>query len=153
MSCEMKIKRYTAYYAGWCLAFGEHESDYSEQRDINWLFGDGKVGFALSTSLKRPLYRELFGISEYLPRVTMQAELFQVGRFSYPLSDEQDRMGLEKLMQLFAQSEDIYMFLTSHFCYPSGTRIITFSTKKPPIIIYKEISPLLLSLSQQIVAE
>ncbi|MCF6282524.1 MAG: hypothetical protein L3J28_10030 [Candidatus Polarisedimenticolaceae bacterium] len=142
------IRRYSAYYAGWCLAFGEHESDYDEQRDINWLFGDNKVGFALSSELRRLLYRELFCVGDHSPRVMMKSGLFQVGRFSYKLRNEQDLLGVSKFSKLFKQSEDIYMFQTSHFCYPTGRRITTFSIKKPPFIIHKEMPPLYLNLGE-----
>ncbi len=42
----------------------------------------------------------------------------------------------------FLDSQDIHMFLCSHFIYSPRTRIITFSQKKPTPIMYKEMPPL-----------
>ena len=55
------IKRYSAYYVGWCQAFGEHEVDYEESSEINWLYGEAMVGMALEPKLRKTVYRELLG--------------------------------------------------------------------------------------------
>jgi len=37
MMLERELKRYAAYFRGWCQAFGEHESIHSEESGISWL--------------------------------------------------------------------------------------------------------------------
>jgi len=43
-------------------------------------------------------------------------------------------------------NDEIHVFLTSHLLYGSGSRIITFSSKKPLSIIYKEIGTMRIRL-------
>ena len=62
------------------------------------------------------------------------------------IADPKDLAALSRFREFFRCRDDIHMFLTSHFCYPPGTRIITFSKKKPLIIMYKEIEPLALTV-------
>jgi len=44
MMTEYVLKRYAAYYRGWCQAFGEHESVPGEDTGISWLFGENQIG-------------------------------------------------------------------------------------------------------------
>lgn len=142
MSIERIIKRYSAYYAGWCVAFGEHEISYEENRDIQWIFGDRKVGITLAPRLKRLFVRELLGKHEEMPRIVLYEDSATINRRKFVVSTDRDRESLRQFRAFFDCPEEIHMFLTSHFCYPQGTRIITFSKKKPLIIMYKEIEPL-----------
>lgn len=146
MTFERLIRRYSAYYSGWCLAFGDHEVRYDVKRDINWLLGESKVGFALAPRLKRHLFRLLLGSEAAQPKITFADGLLSVGDFTYQLKDQRDREGIACLNELLHLPNDIHMYLSSHFCYPAGTRIITFSPIKPAPIVYKEIQPLLLCL-------
>jgi len=142
MASNRFIKRYSAYYSGWCVAFGEHKAVYDEERDINWLHGESQVGFALAPKLKKVLVRELLGRHVDIPEITLADAYVKINDKCYELRTEDDAREFKRLKKFFEAPDDIYMFMTSHFCYPPGTKIITFSTKKPLVIMYKEIKPL-----------
>jgi len=132
MAYERTIKRYSAYYAGWCVAFGEHEIDFDESADIQWVSGDEtKIGITLSPRLRKVFIRSLLGKHDHMPEVILGAHSAQVDRFEYPFTREKDKAAFANFRNFFCCPEDIHMFLTSHFCYPQGTRIVTFSKKKP----------------------
>ena len=132
MSFDRLIKRYSAYYSGWCVAFGEHEITYDEDKEINWLHGESKIGFALAQRLKRILLRELLGKHVDIPTITLADSYVKINERKYELMSERDMQEMEVLKD---------------FCYPPGTKIITFSTKKPLLIMYKEIKPLRLAIT------
>ena len=142
MSIERIVKRYSAYYAGWCVAFGEHEIDYEENRDIQWIFGEGKVGISLAPRLRRLFVRELLGKRKRMPRIVLYKDSAKINHRKFTVSSKTDRENMRNFRAFFDCPEEIHMFLSSHFCYPPGTRIITFSKKKPLVIMYKEIEPL-----------
>ena len=142
MSFNRLIKRYSAYYAGWCIAFGEHDIRYDEEKEINWLFGDSKIGFALSPQLKQIFFQELLGKHKLIPMVTIQESEIRLNKHRIPITLEEDRRGSASFKEFINTKEDVHLCLTSHFCYPPGTLIIAFTTKKPLIIIYKEIQPM-----------
>jgi hypothetical protein len=146
MTTERIIRRYSAYYSGWCVAFGEHEITYEEDRDLNWLFGEAQIGVAVTPRLRRILLKELLGTHSEAPRVTIGDGFLRINDFEYAMEREEDVEGLRRLKALLEEEDEIHMFLTSHFCYPKGMRIITFSTKKPLVLIYKEMEPLELVL-------
>jgi hypothetical protein len=50
------------------------------------------------------------------------------------------------MQQFLEVTTRLHVFLSSHFMYGSGTRIITLSRRKPLAIIYKEIGPMHLRL-------
>lgn len=139
---ECEIKRYAAYYAGWCAAFGEHKLSYDEEREINWVVGESKIGFAVRPRLKRILNRELLGKHHQYPQITLTNRFVTINDRSFDFDLGDAGPGVEQLRDFFSAADEIHMFLTSHLCYPPGTRIITFSKKKPLLIIYKEIQPL-----------
>ena len=145
MSTERNVKRYAAYYHGWCIAFGEHDLNYEEDTGIHWVFGESQVGFVVGEQLKRKLLRELLGQQGQIPDIALSASNIIFNAFDYPLSD-MEQAGAEKFRAFVDGHEQLHMFLTSHFCYPPRTRIVTFAAKKPPIILYKEITPLRLKL-------
>ncbi len=146
MASERTVKRYSAYYAGWCVAFGEHRMSYDDSKDINWLIGDDRVGITLAPHLKRVLVRELLGKHVDIPQVTLAGGRIQINAAEYRFKQEEDLRGYDNFRQFFQNADEIHMFLTSHFCYPPGTRIITFAKKKPLLIMYKEIKPLRLTV-------
>ena len=139
MSFSRQIRRYSAYYKGWCVAFGEHDTYYDEKKEINWLFDDSKLGLILSPQLKRIFLRELLGRDKATPLVTIDQSEIKLNDYRIPITLEEDREGFERLKEFINATEDVHLCLTSHFYYPPGTRIITFTKKKPLIIIYKEI--------------
>ncbi|MES9902429.1 MAG: hypothetical protein ABW168_07070 [Sedimenticola sp.] len=142
MTEKVLVKRYNAYYHGWCLAFGEHRSIYDDERVICWLFGDDRIGMALAPKLRRKLYLALLGHHDKIPELVLENGTVKVDDFSFELADEIDRKSMKQLKEFLRNEKELHLFLSSHFCYPSGTRIITFAKKKPSIILYKEMQPL-----------
>ena len=140
------IRRYNAYYHGWCLAFGEHEASYEEDQDINWLFGEDRMGMVLAPRLRRLLFRELLGQHERIPELTLLDDAVKIKQLSYRLSDEPSKGGMRYFLKFLLGGTDFHMFLSSHFCYPAGTRIVTFANKKPLGIMYKEMQPMRLNI-------
>jgi hypothetical protein len=136
------IKRYNAYYHGWCLAFGEHMAEYQQDRDINWLFGEERVGLILSRDLQKRAQRELLGNRERVPELRLCDDAVMLNAYRCPLSDDKDRANIRDFREFLLHSRELHMFLSSHLFYPPRTRIITFARKKPLIIMYKEMQPL-----------
>jgi hypothetical protein len=136
------IKRYNAYYKGWCLAFGEHTADYGDERDISWLFGEDRIGLILSPNLRRKAQHELLGHNDHIPKLQVEDAKVGFNAFNYPLQDDIDLINIRKFKQFLTQSSEVHMFLCSHLIYPSRTRILTFATQKPLLIMYKEMQPL-----------
>lgn len=141
MTIERTVHRYAAYYRGWCQAFGEHTADSNEQTELQWLSGDESVGLIVTPRLKRFFHRELLekNLQESKIEIPHSREYFKINSQMFPLINREDQDGMEKLIELLHQSDDIHLYLTSHFTYPSGTRILTFSHKRPLGILYKEI--------------
>ncbi|MDJ0957339.1 MAG: hypothetical protein QNI91_10790 [Arenicellales bacterium] len=141
MSYSRQIRRYSAYYKGWCVAFGEHDTYYDENKEINWLFGESKIGFILSPQLKRIVFHELLGKDKDIPLVSIHQSEIRLNEHRIPITLEEDRHGLSNFKEFINTKKDVHLCLTSHFYYPPGTRIITFAKKKPLTIMYKEIKP------------
>ena len=135
------IKRYNAYYHGWCLAFGDHTANFEEERDINWLFGEERIGLVLSSALRKQAYREFLGSQEAIPVLALSDDRVRMNEFIYRLNNDADRVNVRRLKNFLLSSEGLHMFLCSHFFYPRA-RIITFAKKKPIAIMYKEMRPL-----------
>ena len=135
------IKRYNAYYHGWCLAFGDHKANFEEERDINWLFGDKKTGLILSSSLRIQAQREFLGHHDEIPELRLSDKMVGMNKFTYRLNNDIDSMNAQRLKDFLLGSQHMHMLLCSHLFYPR-TRIITFTEEKPPVIMYKEMQPL-----------
>jgi hypothetical protein len=140
------IMRYSSYYHGWCLSFGEHRIRYDENLIINWVEGESQMGFVVSTDQTKPLFRELLRHRDVPPRVEISTAGAKINELEYEFLPE-EVSGAKRFIEYAKRHRQLHMFLTSHFCYPPRTRIVTFSPKKPTIILYKEISPLHLILS------
>ncbi|MEW8431519.1 MAG: hypothetical protein G8D61_17490 [gamma proteobacterium symbiont of Ctena orbiculata] len=136
------VKRYNAYYRGWCLAFGEHTADYDETREISWLFGEDRIGMILSSTLRKQAQHELLGHHDEIPQLLLTGDSLGFNQYKHPLHDEIDTRNIQRLKAFILGGEELHMFLCSHLFYPSHTRILTFATKKPLIIMYKEMQPL-----------
>lgn len=134
---ERELKRYSAYFRGWCQAFGEHESIHREATGVNWLFADDQVGLVLPKAMIKPLYREVL-LREKVPTLTFSRHSVRIGSLEIPLDEHHRERTLAAIESLFGGASEIHVFLTSHLLY-SGSRIITFSRKKPLTIIYKQI--------------
>ncbi|GMR07024.1 MAG: hypothetical protein BMS9Abin26_0026 [Gammaproteobacteria bacterium] len=146
MAKKFEIKRYSAYFRDWCQAFGEHEGEYLEDRDINWLFGEDQLGLILSPALKKGLYRELLGTRELAPVLTLTPESASIGNTQMDFSTGYERQGATVLRSLLDDRHMTHMYLTYHIMYPHGVRIITFSHKTPLTILYKAIDPVVIEL-------
>lgn len=142
MSAMFQVHRYAAYFKGWCQAFGEHESVVGEEDTISWLFGEDQVGLILPKGLNKNLYLEVLGKRSEPPTLNVSQDSVDVGEFHFGLSAEKDKPGLDALQQILESSNSLHLYLTNHFMYQQGTRIVTFSRKQPLSIIYKEIGPL-----------
>lgn len=147
MPIEMIVKRYSAYYAGWCVAFGEHELDFEEEVEIQWIIGADKVGVTLSPQIKKQFVRELLAKQDEMPKLILYDQALQVGSSLYQVNGERQLTAFDRFKAFLREPGEIHMYLTSHFCLPQGTRIVTFGRKKPQILIYKEIRPLWLYLA------
>ncbi|MEJ2611761.1 MAG: hypothetical protein P8179_17215 [Candidatus Thiodiazotropha sp.] len=147
MTSSRIIKRYNAYYKGWCLAFGEHTADYDDDRDICWLFGENRIGLILSPNLRKKTQHELLGHHHLLPELQISDQTVNFNTFEYPLQDDIDRKNIQKLKEFLLNTPETHMFLCSHLIYPARTRILTFASQKPLIIMYKEMQPLKLIVS------
>ena len=141
MSETRIVKRYNAYYHGWCLAFGDHTADYEDGRDINWLYGEDRVGLILLSGLRKQVQRELLGRNEEAPTLTFADDMVKMNQLVYRLPDEAGRTNVRRVKDFLLRNQGLHMFLSNHFIYP-GARIISFSTKKPVAIMYKEMRPL-----------
>jgi hypothetical protein len=146
MTHEHQIRRYAAYFKGWSQAFGEHEGLFTEDESIAWLYADDQIGMILPAGLNKKLHREVLGKKHKSPILTIRPDCVCVGKFHYSFSSPTDMEGLSKLMKLLNTTDEIHLFLTYHFMYQRGTRIITFSRKPPWGLIYKEIDPMQLQL-------
>lgn len=134
---ERELKRYAAYFRGWCQPFGEHESLGSEASGISWLFAQGQLGLVLPKTMIRPLYREVL-LRDRVPVLTFDGRGLTMGSLLLPVGHDHGRQAVDALRAMLVDSGECHLFLTSHLLY-SGSRIITFSSRKPIAIIYKEI--------------
>ncbi len=142
---EREPKRYSAYFKGWCQAFGEHDSISSQEDGIHWLFTGRQVGFILPQPITRQLYREVLLHAEP-PPLNFTRESVRIGSLRFALASDREDQILVALRQIFMGGEELHVYLTSHLLYGTGARIITLSTKKPLTIIYKEIGTLRIRL-------
>ncbi|HYQ70419.1 MAG TPA: hypothetical protein VET88_00675 [Gammaproteobacteria bacterium] len=138
MLVQRIITRYAAYFRGWCQAFGEHESITGEENGVSWLLADQQIGFILPQQVTKPLNREMLWQNP-TPTLVINSKHLEVGALRIPLTGWYDSRGLNALETLLRTGNEFHFFLTSHFMYGTGTRILTLSTRKPLAIIYKEI--------------
>ena len=145
MTPEYELKRYAAYYKGWCQAFGEHESIPGEDEDISWLFAEKQIGFISPRKQTKLLLREILRKRE-TPTLSISRNGVQIGSFYYRPSKTSDESALLAIAKFLETGNGSHIFLTSHFMYGTGTRILTVSSKKPLSIIYKEIGAMRIKL-------
>lgn len=142
---ERQLRRHAAYFRGWCQAFGEHESIYRDDTGINWLTAESQVGLVLPKTLIKSLYREVL-LHEKVPTLTFHHESVEIGALNIPIGKKYQQQALSAMKKILDSREDIHVFLTSHLLYGEGSKIITFSNKKPLAIIYKEIGTMRIRL-------
>ena len=135
---ECELKRYAAYFKGWCQAFGEHESVNVDANGSYWLLADKQVGLILPKPQIKSLYREVL-LHEQIPSLTFSQQGVHVGEFHLPFSSKREKPVLSAVEDLVEAGSELHVYLTSHLLYGYENRIITISSKKPLSIIYKEI--------------
>ncbi len=146
MSHAKTLRRYAAFFRGWCQAFGEHESQSHEADAIRWLIGDDQVGMIVPDRLRKALYKEILGKGQ-APELVLYDQSFQVGEVNCECVNDHAWNGLRQLHALSQQARELHLFLTYHIIYPAGTRIITFASKGPLGLFYKEIEPMRMRIS------
>ena len=100
-SVERIVKRYSAYYRGWCTAFGEHDVYYEEDQPINLLYGEERMGLVVSPEIRKQLIRELLGHHETLPAVTLANSSILINELHIPVEKEEDRERLFQFRDFF----------------------------------------------------
>ena len=141
-----EVKRYAAYFRGWCQTFGEHESLADHDNEIYWLLSESQAGFVLPPNSLKRLYRAVL-LHDEAPPLTFRRYLVEVGEFSFSLTPQHEHVIHETIGRLLASDHDLHVYLTSHFMYGTNARIVTLSRKKPISIIYKEIGSIPIRLS------
>ena len=135
---ERELIRYSAYFKGWCQAFGEHEGIQCRESGIDWLLADHQIGLVLPADTVKSLRREVL-LQKLTPSLTFREDCIQVGELRIPLEKQQEQRALEAVAEILSSPQAVHLYLTSHLLYGGGNRIITFSNKKPLLIIYKVI--------------
>lgn len=144
---ERELKRYSAYFRGWCQAFGEHESLSDHDNDIHWLITEQQAGFVLPQPMTRQMYREVL-LRETAPPLLFSPRGVAVGNFSLPLTREFETRILDAIESILGNGLEFHVYLTSHLLYGTNARIITMSARKPLGIIYKQIGTIRLRLDR-----
>lgn len=134
---ERDLKRYAAYFRGWCQAFGEHESIYEDDNGISWLTASTQLGLVLPKPMIKRLYREVL-LHERVPKVKFRRKYIEIGSLEIPIGKKHQKLARKRITSILENGDEVHVFLTSHLLY-SRSKIITFSSKKPLAIIYKEI--------------
>ena len=143
---EKKIRRYSAFIPRWCQAFGDHAPDPGgEGRAVEWLLGADSVGVVVLPEIRRFLTHELLGAQQ--PALELGERFVRLNQRTYAEMNILGHPGYTALRQLLLAADDAYMFLTYHLIYPPGTRIITISRKPPLPLLYKEMAPLPITVS------
>ena len=142
-----EVKRYAAYFRGWCQTFGEHDSLADHDNEIYWLLSDEQAGFVLPPNYLKQLYRAVL-LHEEAPPLTFRRYQVEVGEFSFSLTPRYEDAIHDTIGRLLASNSELYVYLTSHFMYGTNARIVTLSKKKPISIIYKEIGSIPIQLSR-----
>jgi hypothetical protein len=142
---ERELKRYAAYFRGWCQAFGEHEGIRGEENGIDWLIADHQVGLVLPRDLGKTLRREVL-LHKRPPALIIRADRMQIGALDIVMEKGHEARILGAMRDVVTAEKDVHVYLTSHLLYGGGNRIITISSKKPLTIIYKEIGSMRLQL-------
>ena len=133
-----QIMRYSAYFRGWCQAFGEHRTIHGETSGIDWLLADIQIGLVLPKHLIKAVHREVL-LHTQPPILKFIRNRVQIGSLTIDVESEQEHKALAAIRKLLQSDTDFHLYLTHHLLHGSGKRIITFSRKKPVSIIYKEI--------------
>lgn len=143
---ERELIRYSAYFKGWCQAFGEHEGIRCKESGIDWLLADHQLGLVLPQATIKALYREVL-LHKKTPTLTFREDCIEIGALRVALEKKQEKKALDAIAAILASPEAVHLYLTSHLLYGGGNRIITFSNRKPLLIIYKVIGTMRVRLA------
>jgi hypothetical protein len=143
---ERELIRYSAYFKGWCQAFGEHEGIRCRESGIDWLLADHQLGLVLPRESIKPLYREVL-LHKRTPTLTFRDDCIEVGALRIGLEKKQEQKALDAIAEILGSPQAVHLYLTSHLLYGGGNRIITFSNRKPLLIIYKVIGTMRVRLA------
>ena len=135
---ERELIRYAAYFKGWCQAFGEHDGIQCKASGIDWLLADHQLGLVLPPDAVKSLHREVL-LHRHTPTLIFREDCIEIGAIRIPLEVKQEQRALDAMAEILASPDAVHLYLTSHLIYGGGNRIITFSNKKPLLIIYKVI--------------
>ena len=135
---ERELIRYAAYFKGWCQAFGEHQGIRCTDSGVDWLLADHQLGLVLPSDMVRSLHREVL-LRRRTPSLIFRDDRIEVGALRIPLERKREQKALDAIAEILQSPEAVHLYLTSHLLYGGGNRIITFSNKKPLLIIYKVI--------------
>lgn len=141
MEQHRTIRRYSAYFRGWAVAFGVHELEEDGARDRQWLFGEGQLGLILTPPVRRLLYHRLLG-HDAAPELALGPLGLCLGEDEPPLLESDEARPLAALRALIELPGDLHLYQTYHLLYPGGTRILTLSRRAPLGLIYREMAPL-----------
>jgi hypothetical protein len=142
---ERELIRYAAYFKGWCQAFGEHQGMRCTESGIDWLLADHQLGLVLPSDMVKSLHREVL-LRRRTPSLIFRDECIEVGALRIPLERKREQKALDAVAEILASPEAVHLYLTSHLLYGGGNRIITFSNRKPLLIIYKVIGTMRVSM-------
>ncbi len=146
MSFRCELKRYAAYFRGWCQAFGEIDNELEGANGITWLLAEDQVGLILPDQLRREVYKQVLRKKAKTNVLTVSDSYFQLGDTGFDVSSNEVQEYLSGLLCAFTVSQALHLYLTYHLTYPSGTRFVTISKKAPLRIIYKEIEPMIIRI-------
>jgi len=142
---DREVRRYRAFFPSWCQTFGDHLPDEGgEGQAVEWLFGEHSIGAIVVPRIGEMLMRELIGSRK--PRVIVRKGSMCLGETQFSDAEFCRHPGYVALLDLLSNAETVHLFLTYHLIYPPGTRIITVSSKPPQALIYKETTPLRVSV-------
>ena len=138
---EHEVKRYGAYFRGWCAAFDEDELVYSNAQQGSWLLGQNKIGLIVDRSVLKQANREVL-LHRKAPSLSISRHGVHFGELNFSFDQGSETRIMGAIEQLFDRQSDLHMFLTSHLLCVSESRIVTISSTRPPPIIYKPIGTL-----------
>jgi hypothetical protein len=144
---ERELRRYSAYFRGWCQAFGEHENLSDHDNGIHWLIAEHQAGFVLPQAMIRRLYREVL-LHQAAPPMIFHDDTVEVGGFHFPMTRQYETRILDSIENILTHGSEFHTYLTSHLMYGTKARIFTLSLRKPIAIIYKEIGTIRLRLDR-----
>jgi len=144
MTADRTIRRYAAFFRGWAQAFGEHEKLEDPTRGLRWLVGQDQIGLILTPAIKRQWFPRLIGHpTQDPPQATLRPHTIEIAGVRLDLRPD-GGSPLPPILALLARGCDLHLYQTYHLIYPTGTRILTLSTRAPLGILYRELPALCL---------